>query len=70
MADKPQERISQATKDAEHIDAKTKAGAPQVPTAEEAKAADSNGPASAETVKNYEEMVEKGANAKGEGQLP
>jgi hypothetical protein len=67
MAD---ERITNATKDAEHADAKAEHGAPQVPTAAESEAADRNGGASPETKQNYEEMLEKGANAKGEGRLP
>jgi len=67
MAD---ERITNATKDAEHADAKAEHGAPQVPTAAESEAADARGGASPETKKHYEDMLEKGANAKGEGRLP
>ena len=70
MADQPKERISAETKDADRRDAKAEHGAPQVPTAAEAEAADSNGPVSPEARKAYEEFVEKGANAKGEGRVP
>jgi hypothetical protein len=41
-----------------------------VPTAAESAAADKQGGASPETKEHYEEMLEKGANAKGEGRLP
>jgi hypothetical protein len=70
MAEQPQERITQATKDVDRRDAQAEHGAPQVPTAEESAAADAHGAASPETAKAYEEMLEKGANAKGEGRLP
>jgi hypothetical protein len=70
MADERQERISQATKDADRAAAGTEHGAPQVPTVAESEAADRNGPASPETREHYEEMLEKGANAKGEGRVP
>jgi hypothetical protein len=70
MADEPQERITQATKDAEHADATAEHGAPQVPTAAESEAADRHGAASPETKEAYEDYLEKGANAKGEGRLP
>jgi hypothetical protein len=70
MADQPQERMTQATKDAAARDAKAEHGAPQVPTAAESAAADEHGAASPETAEHYEEMLEKGANAKGEGRLP
>lgn len=65
-----QEKISQATKDADRADAKAEHGAPQAPTAAEAEAAERKGEASPETKENYEEMVEKGANHPGEGRLP
>jgi len=70
MADQPQERITQATKDAEHADAKAGHGAPQVPTAAESAAADKNGGASPEAKEAYRDYVEKAADAKGEGRLP
>ena len=70
MGDQPQEKISQATKDADRTDAKAEHGAPQVPTAAESEAAERTGGASPETKEHYEEMLEKGADAKGEGRLP
>jgi hypothetical protein len=70
MADQPQERISDATKEAGKRDAQAEHGAPQVPTAAEAAAADEHGPASEETKEAYEEYLDKAANAKGEGRLP
>jgi hypothetical protein len=70
MADQPQERVSQATKDAARRDATAEHGAPEVPTAAEMAAAEKNGGPSPETAEHYEEMAEKGANAKGEGRLP
>lgn len=67
MAD---ERITQATKDAERADAQAEHGAPQVPTAAESDAAERHGEASPEAKEHYQEYLEKGANAKGEGRLP
>ena len=69
MADKS-EKISDATKDAEARDAKAKHGAPQVPTADEAAAADANGGASPETAEAYEDYLDKAKDAKGEGRIP
>jgi hypothetical protein len=65
-----EERITQATKDADRAAANAEHGAPQVPTPEEEAAAERHGAASPETAEHYEEMLEKGANAKGEGRLP
>lgn len=70
MPDEAQQRVSPATREADRADAKAKAGAPQVPTAAESEAADRHGPAAESTGEHYEEMVEKGADAKGEGRLP
>ena len=70
MADEPQERITQATKDAEHADAKAGHDAPQVPTAAESEAAERHGDASPETKEAYKEYVDMAADAKGEGRLP
>jgi hypothetical protein len=69
MADK-QERISNATKDAEQRDAKAEAGAPQVPTAAEEEAEIRHPMADPSVAEHYEEMLERGANQKGEGRLP
>ncbi|HZR15148.1 MAG TPA: hypothetical protein VFC33_18075 [Acidimicrobiia bacterium] len=67
MADRT--RPSGATRDEEAREARAQAGAPQVPTAEEEKAADSNelDPSVSEHEKD---MTERGANQKGEGRLP
>jgi hypothetical protein len=70
MADEPQERITQATKESGRRDAQAEHGAPETPTAEELAAADERGGPSPETAEHYEEMAQKGANAKGEGRLP
>ena len=69
MADK-QERITDATKDADRKAAHAEHGAPEVPTAAEMDAAGQHPQASPETAEHYEEMTEKGANHKGEGRLP
>jgi hypothetical protein len=68
MADN--EKITDATKDAERKDAEAEHGAPQVPTAEESAAADRTGPASEQTKESYEEYLETAKDAKGEGRLP
>ena len=68
MAD-PQEKITQATKDTERREATAEHGAPQVPTADEAAAADGN-TVSDETREHYQEMTEKGAHQQGEGRIP
>ena len=69
MADK-QERISEATKEADRKATKAEHGAPQVPTAAENEAAERHGKASPETSEHYKDMTERGANQKGEGRLP
>jgi hypothetical protein len=69
MADK-QERITDATKEADRRDAEASHGAPQVPTAAESEAAERHGEASPETGEHYEEMLERGANQQGEGRVP
>lgn len=68
MADN--EKITDATKEAERKDAKAEHGAPQVPTAEESAAADRNGGASEQTKESYEEYLETAKDAKGEGRIP
>lgn len=64
------ERITDETRAAERQEMHAEAGAPQVPTPEEERAADSYGGASETTKEHYEEMVDKGANQAGEGRLP
>jgi hypothetical protein len=70
MADQPQERITDATKESGRRDAQAAHGAAETPTAEELAAADEHGGVSPDTAAHYEEMAEKGAKAKGEGRLP
>lgn len=70
MADEPQERISQATRDVAKRDAEAEHGAPEVPTAAEAEAAERHGAADPEVAENYKEYVDKAADLKGEGRLP
>jgi hypothetical protein len=69
MAEK-NEKITDATKDAEARDAKAEHGAPQVPTAEESAAADRHGKADPKTAEAYEEYLDTAKDAKGEGRLP
>lgn len=59
---------SEATRTAEESEAQAAHRADRPPTAEEAEAAP--GSASAGTEKNYDEMARKGADVKGEGELP
>jgi hypothetical protein len=69
MADK-NEKITDATKEAERRDGKAQHGAPQVPTADEAAAADRIGGASEQTKESYEEYLDTAKDAKGEGRIP
>ena len=70
MAEEPQERISGATRQAAERDAEAEHGAPQVPTAAEAAAADRHGAADPEVAEAYQDYVEKAADHPGEGRLP
>ena len=65
-----QEKITDATKEAERRDAQAAHGAPQVPTAEEAAAADRKGNADPEAAEAYEEYLDTAKDAKGEGRIP
>ena len=69
MAEK-QQKITDATKEAERRDAEASHGAPQVPTAEEAAAADRKGGADPEAAEAYEDYLDKAKDAKGEGRIP
>ncbi|HVM51663.1 MAG TPA: hypothetical protein VM262_00570 [Acidimicrobiales bacterium] len=64
------EKITDATKEAERRDAAAVAGAPQVPTAEEAEAADRKGGADPAAAKAYEEYLDDAKDQKGEGRIP
>ena len=69
MADKDK-RVSDATKEADRKAMNAEHGAPQVPTAAEAEAADRHGKVKPGTSEHYDEMAERGAKQKGEGRLP
>ncbi|MBV8949727.1 MAG: hypothetical protein JOZ99_02545 [Actinobacteria bacterium] len=60
---------SRATRDEEAREAQTRAGAPEKPTPEEERLADSNR-LDPEVAEHEREMTERGANQKGEGRLP
>ena len=64
------EKITDATKDAERRDAKAEHGAPQVPTAEESAAADRHGTTDPKAKESYEEYLDTAKDAKGEGRIP
>ncbi|MBW8826169.1 MAG: hypothetical protein JF603_07455 [Acidobacteria bacterium] len=67
MAEK-QKRVSKATRESEQRDAQAEHGAPQVPTADEERAAPkAASPGAAEAYKDY---LEQGANHPGEGRTP
>jgi hypothetical protein len=68
MADQ-QEKITQATKDAERAEANAEHGAPQAPTAEESAAAEKN-TVSPEAKESYEDYLDTAKDAKGEGRIP
>lgn len=59
---------SEETRVAEEAEAQASHQADRPPTREEEKAAPTS--ASSTTEKGYEEMAERGANVKGEGQIP
>jgi hypothetical protein len=68
MTDERTEKLSDATHEADRRDAQAEHGAPQVPTPEEEAAAESNTVSDA-TREGYKEMLERGANQKGEGRI-
>lgn len=59
---------SEETRAAEEAEARASHQADRPPTQEEEKAAPSS--ASSETERDYQEMAERGANVKGEGEIP
>ena len=63
------EKITDATKNAEARDAKAAHGAPQRPTPEESAAADRKGAADSKAKASYEEYLENAKDAKGEGRI-
>lgn len=58
------------TRAEEAAEAEVTAAAGSGPTDVEERAADSNGPLDPEVAEHYEEMVERGANQRGEGRVP
>lgn len=64
------EKITDATKEAEARDAEAKHGAPQVPTADEAAAADRKGGADPQAKEAYEDYLDTAKDSKGEGRIP
>ena len=65
-----QQKVSDATKEADRKAMNAEHGAPEVPTAAEMEAAERAGKPSPGVAEHYEEMTEKGANQKGEGRVP
>ncbi len=71
MADEPTDDIvSSETREEEEREAKDEIDPGRGPTPEEETAAERSAPASDETRAGYEDMLDKGANAKGEGRTP
>lgn len=69
MADRTQP--DKATRDAERVDAETRAHADRQASPDEAKMAEKYADTLDEDVeKSYEEMAKRGANQKGEGRIP
>jgi hypothetical protein len=69
MAEK-NEKISDATKDAEQRDAHAAHTAGDRPTPEESAAADKKGKADPKAAEAYEEYLDTAKDAKGEGRIP
>jgi hypothetical protein len=69
MAEK-NEKITDATKQAEARDAEAEHGAPQTPTADESAAADRHGKVDPKAKESYEEYLDDAKDAKGEGRIP
>ena len=67
---KQNEKISDATKDAERRDAAAQHGAPQVPTADEAAAADRKGKTDPKAAEAYEDYLDTAKDVQGEGRIP
>ena len=69
MSDAPQQKISDETKAADRADAQAEHEPDRMPTPDEERKAEEHelDPKAAES---YKEMAERGANQKGEGQIP
>jgi hypothetical protein len=61
---------SRETRAAEAADAQAHAEADDMPTEEEAAAAERAGTADPEVAEHYEEMAQRGADQQGEGRIP
>jgi hypothetical protein len=69
MADERTEKISDETRATDRRDAQAAHEADRSPTADEERKAEENR-LDPQTAGHYEEMAERGANAKGEGRVP
>ncbi|CAN5851923.1 hypothetical protein BH24ACT3_BH24ACT3_17660 [soil metagenome] len=68
--DPTDDKVSETTRDEEQREATIPSDAGRGPTEEEEAAADRSAPASEEVKENYEDFLEKGADVKGEGEVP
>jgi hypothetical protein len=68
MADQPEAKVSEATRQSERRDAEASHDAPQVPTAEEEAAAPTE--ADPEAAEAYAEYLQDAAGQPGEGRIP
>lgn len=60
----------QSTREAERREARAEHAPDRAPTADEDKAAPGRGDLKEGVAEHYEEMAERGANVKGEGEIP
>ena len=67
--DNEQGNTSDATRAEDELDARTTAAADRAPTPEEEAEADGHGKVSDSVAAHEEDMMERGANAKGEGEI-
>lgn len=63
-------RPSEATREAERSEADAKHAPDRPPTANEERSAPDRGDLKEGVAENFEEMAERGANVKGEGEVP
>jgi hypothetical protein len=70
MSNADRTRPSSETRETEDEDARVTAQADDLPTKDEAAAADRADDLEPEAERAYKEALERGANAKGEGRLP
>ena len=68
MADEHNEKITDATRQADRREAQVRGGADREPTPEEEALADENSP-DPEVAQSFEEAAERGAKQKGEGRI-